>query len=609
MPLRVDSHSDDQTRLVGGNTLARQDPARKLMIDKSFSTELVVAPLNTNESEKRIQLPSGISHILTQPDSSKVVVATVEVTSNNDIRRHAYAIEPTNTSITGDARIPGAALWTLYSTGLATAIATYRIQDGTRDCLKTITSKIDEPAKQICFDVAIQDVIETSSSFVVLTENGKVVEVSKENLSTIATIAVPINDHPDLMYIQRPVSRDCASQGVAIVSGRANDTLDGISEYSVSLVDLRDRSVESETLPSPNHDVVRPTAFASCTGAPILGVETPKSPENYFTIRETSLERVNLSEFGDVMPEFRSWNRVHLEYARSDGVVLTAEVILPPHKTRVRANKYPAIVWQYPIRVDTAEEWGDFLMNGGGAIGGYRSINVSAGYSRPMTEHYIGSWLPYLLALDGYAVVAYPDFPLIGSDGNAEHGAYSQQLKSNADALLKAMTKTNLIDQSRIAISGHSRGGATAALLLAETDIFAVGFSYAGPSSFNSHLDGFQYEDRSYWEYPEAYTANSPIFSAIRINEPLLSMYGDLDNLPTREQGEDLHRILTELGGISRLIIYPEELHYPGFRETQISVLEEVSAWLDEHLRPRTREPIQTIQDSEEAKLEPTKVH
>ena len=100
-----------------------------------------------------------------------------------------------------------------------------------------------------------------------------------------------------------------------------------------------------------------------------------------------------------------------------------------------------------------------------------------------------------------------------------------------------------------------------------------------------------QYEQRRFWEYPDAYIRNSPLLRANSIDEPLLIMHGANDNYPISGQSQDLYTAMVALGGDVRLVIFSDEVHSPWLHETQVRVLQEVSDWLELHLSSRIANP------------------
>lgn len=87
-------------------------------------------------------------------------------------------------------------------------------------------------------------------------------------------------------------------------------------------------------------------------------------------------------------------------------------------------------------------------------------------------------------------------------------------------------------------------------------------------------------------KYPAGFIRNSSTLKVNRIDKPLLTIHGERDNDPVSIRSAVLHRAMFDAGMQSKLIVYPDEKHQVQFQETQLSMLREVSAWLDEHMGP-----------------------
>ena len=582
---------------------------RRIKLSKAYSQELVYAPVRKSKRETSVNLRHGITQILARNTGSQITTVTLDVGDRGEYLRRAQVISFGRAvpGMSDPVHISKDLRWELYTSSSDDFVTIAQLSNENRYCFIGILAAASDENPRVCFENPIIDVAEDSATLTVLTSVNSVFEVSKQDLSIAKNLQLSASGFGGVRLLRRP-GGTCAAASKPIVSieGSERDEIPNLPVsgmergrgYTILRLDF-DRK-----LAIPIGDIVGervrvlPTGYSMCDGAPILSQESFGSPKNYLIRHSGSSSDVQLTRFQDLMPELGEWKRIELSYQRNDGISLTADVVLPPTRKRMVDGTYPAIIWQYPRQVKSVSEWGNTASRSiehsldVGDAGRFRYRRHKGGaadgawnqYHRPISENYIGNWLPLMLAYDGYAVISYPDMPLIGDDGNQKYGTFSKQLRLNAEALVKAVSEVGVIDEMRLAIGGHSRGGTVAAQLLAETDLFAAGFGYAGPSSFNSQLFGFQFEERTFWEYPDAYIRNSPIFGVDRINEPLLSMYGDMDGFPTREQGEDLHRVLTHMGKISKLVIFPDEKHVPQYWETQLSILEEVSGWLNAHM-------------------------
>ncbi|MEI9993016.1 MAG: prolyl oligopeptidase family serine peptidase [Rhizomicrobium sp.] len=243
-----------------------------------------------------------------------------------------------------------------------------------------------------------------------------------------------------------------------------------------------------------------------------------------------------------------------------NGAQLTGWVVLPPG-TQPGA-KLPAIVSIY-----------------GGSVYG----DQPPFYAR--TDMPLPLFSGQLWAAQGYAVI-YPSTPL-GAGADTDMMA---TLAGEATAAVDALAAKGIVDPARVGITGQSFGGfSTAAVLAERSDRFRAGVALAGVYDFihgyglramESMLDddgnmlshetfllesGQSRFGKPFWEMPDAYIRNSPIFRVDKIDAPLLLLHGDLDLAVTGLSGaERLYNAMLRAGKTPTLVRYWGEGHVAG---------------------------------------------
>ena len=135
------------------------------------------------------------------------------------------------------------------------------------------------------------------------------------------------------------------------------------------------------------------------------------------------------------------------------------------------------------------------------------------------------------------------------------------------------------VDENAIAAQGHSWGGYQVAYLATRTNLFAAIESgapvvnmfsaYGGIRNWSGRNRSFQYEHtqsrigKSIWESPLRYLENSPLFTADKIQTPLLIMHNEDDGAVPFSQGVEFFIALRRLGKVAWLLNYNEADHWP----------------------------------------------
>jgi dipeptidyl aminopeptidase/acylaminoacyl peptidase len=164
-----------------------------------------------------------------------------------------------------------------------------------------------------------------------------------------------------------------------------------------------------------------------------------------------------------------------------------------------------------------------------------------------------------------------------------------------------SLIEKGFVDKKRLGVQGHSWGGYQVAYLVTKTDLFAAAEAGAIVSNMISAYGGirwwtglsrmFQYEHTqsriggTLWEYPMRYIENSPIFSADKVNTPLLLMHNDADGHVPWYQGIEYYTALRRLGKPVWMLNYNGEPHWPTKYENIRDFNVRMSQFFDHYLK------------------------
>ena len=318
----------------------------------------------------------------------------------------------------------------------------------------------------------------------------------------------------------------------------------------------------------------RPIAFLR-DGVLLTQRESVTEPPNYYARELASGRATALTAFPHPYPELADVQKETIEYARADGVPLSATLYLPPGYDADRDGPLPTLVWAYPTEFKSA------------AAAGQRSDS-------PYRFTRVSYWGAVPFVTRGYAVLDDASFPVVGEGETEPNDTFREQLVMNAEAAIQAGASRGVVDPDRVAIGGHSYGAFMVGNLLAHSDLFRAGIARSGAYNRTLTPFGFQREERTFWDDPMLYFGMSPFMHAEKIDEPILLIHGQADNNPGTFtlQSERLYGALKGLGGTARLVLLPAESHGYRARESLLHMLWEEDAWLERHVK--TAPPVET---------------
>jgi dipeptidyl aminopeptidase/acylaminoacyl peptidase len=261
-----------------------------------------------------------------------------------------------------------------------------------------------------------------------------------------------------------------------------------------------------------------------------------------------------VSEANPQMAEYR-WGTAELTHWQSTDGRPVAGLLFKPDDFDP-SEKYPMMVYFYETNSDGLHSFRR-------PFGGGSSISVSFYVSR------------------GY-VVFIPDIHY--RDGYPGESAFDCIVPG-----VQSVVAQGFIDSERIGVQGHSWGGYQIAYLVTKTDIFAAAEAGAPVSNMTSAYGGIrwasglsrmmQYERTqsriggTLWDKLQLYMENSPLFSAPRVNTPLLMLHNDEDGAVPWYQGIEYFVALRRLQKPVWMLNYNGEAHglrkYPNQKDWQ----------------------------------------
>lgn len=269
----------------------------------------------------------------------------------------------------------------------------------------------------------------------------------------------------------------------------------------------------------------------------------------------------------------KGYKKELIKYKRSDGINLSATLYMPNNleSNNIEPNpNHKILIWAYPEEYNSEKNTGQIR-------------------SSEHTFDYVGWSSPLFWLGSGYIVVDDCDMPILGTESGCKI-SFIDQLKLNAEAIVSELKRRNLIgelENSNIAIGGHSFGAFMVANLLTHTKIFKTGIARSGAYNRTLTPFGFQFEDRNFWKASELYLEISPFIHADKIDTPLLLIHGQSDSNPGTYpiQSERYYEALRGLGKEVKILILPYEDHSYQAKESILHMLNVCDQWLEKYLK------------------------
>ena len=169
------------------------------------------------------------------------------------------------------------------------------------------------------------------------------------------------------------------------------------------------------------------------------------------------------------------------------------------------------------------------------------------------------------------------------------------------EAAVRKVAETGMVDPKRVGMVGHSWGGYQTAYAVTQTDIFSAAVAGApltnlismyGAIFWNSgspesaHFEiGQERMEVPYWEDPDPYIRNSPVFNVNNLNTPLLIEVGDADGNVDMRQGIEYYNVARRAGKQLVLLSYEGENHGLRKKHNQIDYHRRILTWFGHYLK------------------------
>lgn len=227
----------------------------------------------------------------------------------------------------------------------------------------------------------------------------------------------------------------------------------------------------------------------------------------------------------------------------------------------------------------------------------YESLSSSIhDYVNPSLHDGIGFNIAHMVAA-GYMVLL-PDISYV--KGNTGMSA--------VDCVTAAVSKVlelGFVDPKKVGLIGQSFGGYETNFIITQTHLFSAAVSGSAVSdiiqhyfTINTHyhtIDGWRYENQQYrignsfYENQEAYYQNSPLLNASKINTPLLSWAGKLDENIQPKQAETFYAALRRLKKPHIMLVYASDGHIFYNRKNQEDLTLKITDWFGHYLKGKPK--------------------
>lgn len=277
----------------------------------------------------------------------------------------------------------------------------------------------------------------------------------------------------------------------------------------------------------------------------------------------------NLTQLSDVAAQQKDYNWLTVELTKwkmldgkmSEGLLFKPENFDPK-------KKYPVIFYFY-------ERDADGLFAYRGPAPSASTVNIA-----------------YFVS-NGYLVF---DPNIYYKEGEPGNSAYNSVVSA-----ARYLSKMPWVDSTRMAIQGQSWGGYQVAYLITKTNMFRAAWAGAPVANMTSAYGGirwgtglnrqFQYEHTqsrigaTLWQRQDLYLKNSPLFSADKVNTPLVIMHNDADGAVPWYQGIEYFTALRRLGKKVWMLEYNGEDHNLVERKNRKDLSVRLGQFFDYYLK------------------------